>query len=186
MTGVDPITVHAKTRYAFIVSSDEVTFLRFYFIGGRRRRYGLHNAVLPWAKMEGRMLAWKGIWAQVMLGMNDQHRPIAPEDETRDLNEWARFEENGQTVWANHISKIVVVDGERANDFRVVDASRDVFAAQLDQYSEGQTTGFRPLTCHTVVRKDTGVTYRIPNKPLENALEAKKNKWPETVRDQKE
>ncbi|KAK8122927.1 hypothetical protein PG984_011597 [Apiospora sp. TS-2023a] len=152
-----------KTRYSFIVSGDEVTLLRFYLVGGSRKRYGMHYVVLPWAKMEGRMLAWKAIWALVMLSMNDQHRPIASEDDTRDLNEWARFQEKGQTVWANHISKIVVADGKQADEFRVVDASRDEFAAQLDQYSEVQAAGSRPLTCHTVVCKGTGtVTYRIP------------------------
>ncbi|KAK7914994.1 hypothetical protein PG985_012697 [Apiospora marii] len=153
--------VHAKTRYAFVEGE-----------------YGVHYIVLPWAKMEGRVFAWKGIWALVMLSLNDQHRPIASEDETRDLNDWARFEEKGQTVWANHISKIVVADGEEASDFHVVDAPREEFAAQLAQYSERQIAGSLTATCQTVERKN-GVTYRIATAPLErNALEARKRKWP--------
>lgn len=169
--------VHAKTRYAFVASGDDITFLRFYLLrGGGKKRYGVHYAVFPWAKKEGRMLACKGIWALVMLSLNDQHRPIASEDQTRDLNDWARFEEKGQTIWANHLSKIVVADSEQASGFRIVDASRDAFAAQLEQYSEGQSTGSRPLTSYTVVRNSAGrVIYRSPpSETVPNALERRK------------
>ncbi|KAK8122926.1 hypothetical protein PG984_011596 [Apiospora sp. TS-2023a] len=124
---------YAETRYAFVFNSEDVTFLRFFKLN-EGRRFGVHFAILPWKRSRGLMSAWKGIWALVMLSLHDKHRPIVTQDHIVDLNDWSRFEENGEVLWVNHLSKVVIGDGEWAEGFRNVQASRDEFAVQLDGY----------------------------------------------------
>ncbi|KAK8008326.1 hypothetical protein PG991_010877 [Apiospora marii] len=64
-----------------------------------------------------------------------------PRDQICDLNTWSRFEEKGKTLWANHISKIILEDSKDAEKFRVVESSRDEFAKQLDKYHEDTSQG---------------------------------------------
>ena len=131
---------HSKTRYGYVFNSEGVTVLRFFALGKTKEEgYGVHYAALPWRKTEGTMSAWKGLWALIMLSLHDKHRPIVTQDETCDLNAWSRFEEDGgRVLWVNHLTKIVVENGDRASGFRVVEASRDDFAAQLDEYLKGK------------------------------------------------
>ncbi|KAK7999676.1 hypothetical protein PG990_012276 [Apiospora arundinis] len=133
----------SDTRYAFLFNSETVTIIRFYKLDMADKEdagFGMHYTILPWAKTEGKMSAWKGIWALIMLGLNDKHRPVVKLNGIRDLNDWARFKEDDQVVWVNHLSKIVVEDGHWAKKVNFVQAPRDEFAAQLDRYKKDRDT----------------------------------------------
>ncbi|KAK8016784.1 hypothetical protein PG993_014973 [Apiospora rasikravindrae] len=116
--------VRSDTRYAFVITGDEVTLLRFFRLEARgKKRYGLNYAVLPWARMEGEMSAWKGIWALTMLSLVDQHRPIVSQDQTRNLDEWTKLTKLGRVFWKNHITKVIRSDGAWADKIRLVEAT---------------------------------------------------------------
>ncbi|KAK8075390.1 hypothetical protein PG997_010053 [Apiospora hydei] len=138
----------AKTRYAFVLTSEEVTCLRFFRLEDSKEeeQFGVHYAVLPWKREPGKVSVWKGIWALVMLSLHNKHRPIVPEDQIHDLNSWSRVTDNDQDQgrWENHLSKIVVDDGYWAERARAMDASSHESAAQPDRHEEGKATGQRP------------------------------------------
>ncbi|KAK8016783.1 hypothetical protein PG993_014972 [Apiospora rasikravindrae] len=136
---------NSDTRYGFVLNSECVTLLRFFKLDkgvpGKDGEYGVHYAILPWKRTKGLMSAQKGIWILSMMGCHDKHKSIVTQDQIRDLNDWAKFQEGDQVLWANHLSKIIVADSEAARNFNRVDAPRDEFAAELDQYLRVKAIG---------------------------------------------
>ncbi|KAK8016782.1 hypothetical protein PG993_014971 [Apiospora rasikravindrae] len=155
----------SKTRYAFVATSEEVTFLRFFRLDDtedEKEQFGVNYAVLPWKREPGNLSVWKGIWALVMLGLHNKYRSIVPEDQIRDLNSWSRLtnKDKDQGQWENHLSKRVVDDGYWAQRSRGVEASTAESATQLDRQEAGKSPGLlskRPGSDTTAVERSPKV-----------------------------
>lgn len=97
--------VNNKTRYGYILTSEEVVVFRVYEDRSTPPSpWRIQHAAIPWENAgESTLTVNLAIWALAMMSLNEGHRPIRSLDQTLPLNVW--WEHDGASpAYEHHLS----------------------------------------------------------------------------------
>jgi hypothetical protein len=140
MRQVGSYCVNGGTRYAFIVTGEELVAARFYKIQEARNPVRVEFTSIPWDAQDTNTLTMNlAIWALAIFGLNEGHRPMRDRSETLPLNVWWEdMDGAGSIVYEHHLTGRKVTELPSGGEARLRPTDIPAF-----QVKESGSTGLR-------------------------------------------